>query len=309
MPHSPKHGRPPDEAQLGPSGPVGSVRTALVRHRVRQETGLCRLVGQPPPKGRQPDASAVQQGAATLVLKGEETVMMTVRDVMTRSVTSVRRSTPLKDVAQLLVDQGISGVPVVDVDGAVLGVVSEADFLMKEQGAEAVRHRRLARILGESRESRAHLTKLDAVKAGEAMTAPAVTVASTCSIHEAAAVMTVRRVDRLPVVDDGRLVGIVSRADLVRAYIRSDEELAKTIREDGLLRILWLDPAPFTIVVTDGVASITGRVERRSTAEMIERTVSMVPGILAVHADVSWPLDDSRVEPVSVDPVFPFGRR
>ena len=80
--------------------------------------------------------------------------MMKVRDVMTQSVLSVRRETPLKEVAMLLVEHTISGVPVVDVDGAVLGVVSEADLLMKEQGADAVRHRPLARFLGESQESR-----------------------------------------------------------------------------------------------------------------------------------------------------------
>lgn len=235
--------------------------------------------------------------------------MMKVRDVMTHSVLSVRREAPLKEVALVLVDHRISGVPVVDVDGAVLGVVSEADLLMKEQGADAVRHRPLARFLGESRESRAQLAKLAAVTAGEAMTAPAVTIESGRRISGAAALMIARRVNRLPVVDDGRLVGIVTRADLVRAYVRSDDELARTIRDDVLLRILWLDPSVFTVVVTDGVASISGRVERRSTAEMVEQAVSMVPGIMDVHADVTWGLDDSRGEPSSVDPVFPFDPR
>ena len=235
--------------------------------------------------------------------------MMKVRDVMTHSVLSVRREAPLKEVALVLVDHRISGVPVVDVDGAVLGVVSEADLLMKERGADAVRHRPLARFLGESRESRSQLAKLAAVTAGEAMTAPAVTIESGRRISEAAALMIARRVNRLPVVDDGRLVGIVTRADLVRAYVRSDDELARTIREDVLLRILWLDPSVFTVVVTDGVASISGRVERRSTAEMVEQAVSMVPGIMDVHADVTWGLDDSRGELSLVDSVFPFGPR
>ena len=141
------------------------------------------------------------------------------------------------------------------------------------------------------------------------MTAPAVTIASGRHIAEAAAVMTARGVNRLPVVDGGRLVGIVTRADLVRAYVRSDEELAATIRDDVLLRILWLDPAQFTVVVRDGVASISGRVERRSTAEMIERAVSMVPGIVDVQPDLTWAMDDSRDEPSSLDLVFPMSPR
>jgi len=236
-------------------------------------------------------------------------IFMTVRDVMTRSVVSVHPTTPIKEVAQLLVDNGISGVPVVDVTGAVLGVVSEADLLIKEQGADAIRHRPLARFRGESAESRAQLVKLGAVTAADSMTAPAITITPVRSIHDAAAIMTSRKVNRLPVVDDGKLVGIVSRSDLVRAYVRSDDELAATIRQDVILRILWLDPTLFTVVVEDGLASISGHVERRSTAEMIERAVRMVPGIVDVQASVAWSTDDGRLEPVAYDPVFPFGPR
>ena len=235
--------------------------------------------------------------------------MMTVRDVMTRSVVSVHRSTPLREVARALVDNGISGVPVVDLDGTVLGVVSEADLLVKEQGADAIHHRPLARFFGESSESRAQLVKLGALTAGDAMTSPPITISSARAIHEAAAIMTARGVNRLPVVDDGRLVGVVSRADLVRAYVRSDDELAETIRADVILRILWLDPALFTVVVKDGVAAIDGRVDRRSTAEMIEQAVRMVPGVVDVLASVSWSIDDRALEPAGLDPVFPFGPR
>lgn len=232
--------------------------------------------------------------------------MMTVRDVMTRSVVWVRRITPLKEVAQLLVDNDISGVPIVDYDDAVLGVVSEGDLLIKEQGADAIRHRPLARLLGESRKTRTQLAKLEAVTAAEAMTAPAITIASSRPIHEAAAIMTARGVNRLPVVDDGRLVGIVTRGDLVRAYVRSDDELATTIRQDVLLRILWLDPAPFTVSVKAGVASVSGRVERRSTAEIIEHSVRMVPGIVDAHISVTWSIDDRQLEPAGADAIFPF---
>jgi CBS domain-containing protein len=235
--------------------------------------------------------------------------MLTVRDVMTQPAVSVHGSAPLREVAQMLVDHEISGVPVVDADATLLGVVSEADLLVKEQGPDAIRHRPLARLLGESRESRSQLAKLSAVTAAEAMTSPAITITPGRSLHEAAAIMTARRVNRLPVVEGGRLVGVVSRADLVRAFARSDDELATSIREDVLLRILWLDPSLFTVVVRDGVASVDGHVERRSTADMIERCVKMVPGVLDVHASVTWSTDDSRVRPVSRDAVFPFGPR
>ncbi len=235
--------------------------------------------------------------------------MNTVRAVMTQPAISVRVGTPLKDVAQILLDRRISGLPVVDDGGVVLGIVSEADFLVKEQGPDAISHRHLARFRGESEASRAQLAKLAATTAGEAMTAPAVTITSGTRISEAAAIMTRRGFNRLPVVDDGRLIGIVTRADLVRAYVRSDEQLARTIREDVLLRILWLDPTLFTVVVRNGSASISGRVERRSMAEMVEGAVGMVPGLIDVHADVTWTMDDSQFQPASVDLAFPYSPR
>lgn len=233
--------------------------------------------------------------------------MLTVRDVMTRPVRTVGTETPLKDVARLLIDGGISGVPVVDGHGAVLGVVSEADFLVKEQGARAVHRRRFASLLGEDPRTQAQLGKLAARTAGEAMTAPAVTVAPARAIRDAAELMTSRRINRLPVVEDGRLVGIVTRADLVRAYLRSDDELTRTIREDVLRRILWLDPASFTVEVRNGEATVAGSVERRSTAEIVAETIRLVPGVVDASIDLAWAIDDRELEPASRSAEFPFG--
>ncbi len=233
--------------------------------------------------------------------------MLTVRDVMTQSVKTVRPETPLKEVARLLLETGISGVPVVGVEGTVLGVVSEADFLIKEQGAGAVRHRRLANLLGETAEARSQLEKLSAGTAGQAMTVPPVTVPPTCAITDAAALMTSRRINRLPVVDEDRLVGIVTRADLLRAYLRTDEELVQTIRDDVLLRILWLDPAGFNVEVHNGEATVTGTVERRSTAEIVAETIKLVPGIVNADVDLRWTLDDRDLAPATRSPEFPFG--
>src|ERR1044072_5318371 len=137
--------------------------------------------------------------------------MLTVQDVMTSKVNTVARETPLRDVASLLINNGISGVPVVDAAGEVLGIVSEADFLVKEQGAKAFPHRRSASRLGETAEARAQMEKLAARTAGEAMTSPAVTIGPSRPIHEAAEIMTGSGINRLPFVKDGCLVGIVTR--------------------------------------------------------------------------------------------------
>ena len=235
--------------------------------------------------------------------------MLTVGDVMTTSVVTVKASTPLKAVAEILIERGISGVPVVDDAGSVVGVVSEADFLFKESGPEAHRQSRLGRLLGDSKATEARHQKLSATTAGEAMTSPPITVRPAQTIAEAARLMTGHLVNRLVVMDGDRLAGIVSRADLVRAFVRTDEELVKIIREEVLLRIMWLDPAGFQVRVVHGVASITGHAERRSTAEAIESAVAMVPGIVGVKADITWSLEDAQVQPATVEAFFPYSPR
>jgi CBS domain-containing protein len=234
-----------------------------------------------------------------------------VREVMTSPVVSVRRTTTLKDVARLLVEHRISGLPVIDIDGTVLGVVSEADFLWKESGESAVSHRPLARILGESKSARAKLEKVHATRAADAMTAPAITIESNRPLAEATRLMAIHKVNRLPVVDDGVLVGIISRADVVRAFVRSDQELEETIKTDVILRILWLDPSSFGVHVKDGIAAISGHVDRRSTAEIVRQAIAAVPGVVDVVASISWSTDDRRVQPSAVDPglVYPIGPR
>ena len=117
--------------------------------------------------------------------------------------------------------------------------------------------------------------------------------------------MVERRVNRLPVTKDGLLVGIVTRADLIRAYVRSDDQIADTIRDDVLLRHLLVNPVLFDIAVTDGIVSIRGRAETRSTAEMIERLVAAVPGVIGLQADLTWAIDDRHVEGRAGDLVFP----
>ena len=232
--------------------------------------------------------------------------MRTIRDAMTHNVITVEPSTPLKDVAQLLVDRRISGVPVVE-GGTVVGVVSEADLLVKESAPLGLAPRRFSWLRGEDETTRARQAKIAAVTAGEAMTAPAITAGPTLSLAAAAERMTMHHVNRLPVVEGGRLVGIVTRADLVRAFVRSDGDIAATIREEVLHRLLWLDPAGFAVEVRDGIVSISGRLERRSTAAAIEAAILMVPGVVAVDSDLPWTLDDRDIEPVSFDPVFPYG--
>jgi CBS domain-containing protein len=231
--------------------------------------------------------------------------MATVQDVMTGSVLSTTPETPLKEVARQLIAHRISGMPVVDAAGRVLGVISEGDLLVREQGRDAIHHGPLARLFGESTETRQLLAKAEARTAGDAMTSPAITVDSSTPVETAAALMVERQVNRLPVITGGRLVGIVTRADLVRSFARDDDELVAEIRTDVLRRTLWLDPDAFTVRVTDGMATISGEVERRSTATILAHMVGMVPGILGVDANLTWSLDDRKIEAPGPDYLSP----
>jgi CBS domain-containing protein len=213
-----------------------------------------------------------------------------IEEIMTRDVLSVAPGTSLKDVAQILVANGVSGVPVCGSDGEVLGVVSEADILRKEEGFDPGLPRPLAWL---ARKLDRELDKISARTAAEAMTAPALTVRPTQQASEVARLMVDNAVNRLPVVVDGRLVGIVSRADLVRAFSRADEEIEREIREDVLLGVMLLDYEDFEIAVDDGCVRIGGRVNTEDDARILERCVRRVPGVVALEADLHWRNDDS----------------
>jgi CBS domain-containing protein len=215
---------------------------------------------------------------------------MRVEEVMTRDVATVAPDTPLKDVARELVQRGISGLPVVDADGNVVGVVSEADVLAKERrpsenggGLSRLRHR-----VDEGEQN-----KFTARLAREAMTSPAITIEPYWTIPSAAQIMLDRSVNRLPVVHQGRLIGIVTRADLVRAFARSDEEIAREIHEQvALQEALWLEDGTIDVVVDRGETTLTGGVRRRTDAEVLPKIVAKVPGVVSVRSNLTWADDE-----------------
>ena len=171
---------------------------------------------------------------------------MKVEQVMTRDVVTVTPETPLKEAALILAERRISGLPVCDETSRVVGVVSENDILFKELGPDQRRGGPLAWLLDPA-PSRS--PKTIARTTAEAMTSPAVTTRPKAQVSEAARVMVERGVNRLPVVKEGRLVGIVTRADLVNAFVRSDEEITHEIREDVIRKTLWLVPEELTVEV------------------------------------------------------------
>ncbi len=200
---------------------------------------------------------------------------MRITELMTADVATVGPEATLKEVASALAEHRVSGLPVVDRERRVLGVVSETDIV--DAGSEPGRRARTA---------------------GEAMTSPAITIDAGRRVAEAARLMTGHRVNRLPVLNDGLLVGIVTRADLVRAYTRSDEDLQREIEDDVLPLILMIPEGRVRVSVDGGTVVLAGQVDSRSEAELLARFVEQVPGVVEVRSTVSWFEEDPGQLPI-----------
>ena len=207
---------------------------------------------------------------------------MKVKEVMTREVVTVPTSASLKQAAALLVEHGISGLPVLD-GGHLVGVLSERDLLFKEQ-EQPHSPRWIAWLIDPL--AVADQPKLDAHTAGEAMTSPAITIDPESQVSAAAKRMIDAGISRLPVIEHGKLAGVITRADLVRAFVRTDEELAREIHDDVIVRTLWLDDDAVHVSVKDGEVTLTGRVATQVDEDLLTRFVGRVPGVVSVSKEL-----------------------
>jgi CBS domain-containing protein len=216
---------------------------------------------------------------------------MRIEDVMTRDVVTVKPDATLKEAARLLVSRRISGMPVVDDDGRLLGVVSEGDLLFKQRGVREQDGGVLAWFL--HRRNGGEDAKLEARIVEEAMTSPAITIDAAWSLTSAADRMLSAGVNRLPVVRADRLVGIVTRADIVRAFARSDADVEGDVQEDlKLYRDMWSDNARLGVSVAEGALTLTGNLRQRSEAEILPKLLARIPGVVAVTSELTWTEDD-----------------
>ena len=195
---------------------------------------------------------------------------MDIADIMTREVLFVAPDTSVREAALLMLENRISGLPVME-DDTLVGIISEADYVAKDSSRSW-----RARVLLEGDQG----PLAGAEKVGELMSREPITIPVTATVHEAARLMTRAGVKRLPVVDDGRMVGIVTRSDLIRAYVRTDEELADDARE--MLAVL---PEPMSLVavaVSGAVVTLSGEVPTIEEAQLVARIVKGVEGMAGV---------------------------
>ena len=221
----------------------------------------------------------------------ETRARLTARDVMTPNVITVRPEATVKDVAAVMLRHHVSGLPVVTEDGGLVGIVTEADLLYKEEGRpQAGRFHKTFRPFRRA----TFLKKAEGLTASDLMTAPVISVEEITPLHEIAALMVRRRVNRVPVMKADRLVGIVSRADVMQVFTRTDAEVAAAVRAT-LLHDLWVDVTRLGIDVRDGVVYLDGQVERRSERDLVTRWVGAVDGVVAVESRLEYEYDDRAV--------------
>ncbi len=211
----------------------------------------------------------------------------TVETVMTRQVAVVTPRAPFKEIAELLAEYRVSAVPVVDENGALLGIVTEEDLLLKE-----ARLQDDGRLL-EGQRKRRERHKAEGLFATDLMTTPVITVRPAAPLAEAARRMHEHHVKRLPVVDaTGKLLGIVSRGDLLRVFVRPDPFLEREVREDVLQRHFADQADGIIATVHDGVVLLTGTIERRSQMNVLLGLIGGVDGLVGIDNQLHARVDD-----------------
>ncbi|GGO96693.1 CBS domain-containing protein [Wenjunlia tyrosinilytica] len=205
-----------------------------------------------------------------------------VSDVMTQTVAAIGRGAAFKEIVRMMNDWKVSALPVLEGEGRVVGVVSEADLLHKEEFRDSDGDR--------STQSRplSDLAKAGAVTADELMTSPALTVHADATLAQAARTMAHAKVKRLPVVDEvGMLQGIISRADLLKVFLRDDEEIAEEVRREVVAPLFPSSASAVRVAVRDGVVTLSGRIRDTSLVPVAARLVRAVEGVVDVGFDLT----------------------
>jgi CBS domain-containing protein len=228
-----------------------------------------------------------------------------VSDVMTTDVITAPENTPVGELADIMSTRRVSAVPIVGDDDHVVGIVSQADLLEKVAATgtrtRAPRRRRAARAA-------------TATSARDLMSTPALSITPDTPLSAAARKMQATKVKRLLVTGgSGQLLGIVSRADLLRLYTRPDTAIRRDVIDHVLQRTLWIDTSQVQVHVDAGVVTLTGAVGRRTTAAIAARLTAQVPGVVAVVDEVRYDFDDTtlarsrihRTHPFSAEPFHP----
>ena len=207
----------------------------------------------------------------------------TVKDVMTTQVVAVGTAASFKEMVVKMRESGVSALPVVDGEGRVIGVVSEADMLNKEAGLDTEPGELSSLLRFTEREKAAGVT------AAELMTKPPVTIGPGAPVAEAARLMRDRRVKRLPVISGtGTLVGILSRADVLRVFARPDADIRREASEEVIAQTFLADTPSIAATVHDGIVTLIGRAETSQIGHDLAEAIRHIDGVVAVRDELNY---------------------
>ena len=216
---------------------------------------------------------------------------MQLRDLMTTTVLCVGPDASLKEAARRMLEAGVSGMPVTDGRGALVGMITEADFVMAEAGRRRNERRSPLRWL-----THEHEIPVDEIRVGDVMTEGVITMSPESDHSDAARLMAKARIKRVPIVEDDVLVGIVSRTDIMRAFARSDGEIVHELQQHVMRKVLWIDPNSVRITCEDGNLTLSGQVETRSDAELLAELARRLDGVVSVKSTMTWSVDNTKLE-------------
>jgi CBS domain-containing protein len=217
---------------------------------------------------------------------------MKASDVMVSQVITVGPDTTVHEIANILLSNRISAVPVVDDLGALIGIVSEGDLIHRVEAGSERHHSWWLRLMGD-RGALAHdFLKSHAVKAADVMTRGVITASPDVPLGELASLLEKCRIKRVPIVENGKLVGIVSRANLLQALAALRRDIPVEPRpEDSVLRErvlseirskLWASASQINVIVHNGVVELWGGVDAQDEKDALRVAAELTPGVRTV---------------------------
>jgi CBS domain-containing protein len=225
---------------------------------------------------------------------------MRVRNLMTTDVITIGPDASLKEAARRMLEARVSGLPVTDDEGRLLGIVTEADFVAGEADRRAPVRAGLLRFL-----DRRHGIPSQERRVADVMTRPVITISPGADHADAARLMLKEGVKRLPVVDAGRLIGVLSRSDTLRCFTRHDQSIIDEIDDYLIARVLWVGPGRVDVQCVDGNVTLRGRLETRSDANLLVELTKRLDGVVSVVDALEWEYDNTRVAVASPWPPNP----
>ena len=224
---------------------------------------------------------------------------MNIRKLMTTELITVGPNSSLKEAARRMIESGVSGLVVTDDGGDLVGVITEADFVKAESDRRATKRARLLRWFG--RDDIEEISSTERLVA-DVMTSDVVTLGPDADHAEVARLMRRAGVKRIPIVEEGRLVGIVSRSDILRAFARPDADIIAEIVDHVIRQVLWLDPKRVDVRSVEGNVKLAGRLETRGDATLLEDLARRIDGVVSVDSELTWDIDNTKIEMTTPPP-------